>query len=71
MLKIRVRNPRLVDDLVQTLRSADCTATIIDPHTCGVAFPYEIDGNEANTEMRFFLRAWQRKHGGADVLLLA
>jgi hypothetical protein len=69
-MKIRVRNPRLVDDLVQTLRGANCIATIIDQHTCGVAFPYEIDGDAASTEMRFFLKAWQRKHGGADVLLL-
>lgn len=70
-MKIRVRNPRLVEDLVQTLRGADCIATVIDPHTCGVAFPYDTDRSEAHTEIRFFLKAWQRKHGDPDVLLLA
>jgi hypothetical protein len=71
VLKIRVRNPRLIEDLVETLRGADCIATVIDPHTCGVAFPYDTDGREAHAEMRFFLKAWQQKHGDADVLLVA
>jgi hypothetical protein len=71
VIRIRVRNARLVDDLVETLRGAECIATVIDPHTCGVALPNDIDRAEAHTEMRFFLRAWQRKHGDAEVLLLA
>ena len=71
VLRIRVRNARLVDDLVEALRGADCVATIIDPNTCGVAFPEDIDRVEADAEIRFFLRAWQRKHDDVEVLLLA
>jgi hypothetical protein len=71
MIRIRLRNARLVDDLVEALRGAECVATVIDAHTCGVTFPDGTPGNEAQTEMRFFLRAWQRQHGDAELLLLA
>jgi hypothetical protein len=71
VLKVRVGNPQLVEDLVETLRGADCDATVIDPHTCGVAFLDGTDPRLARMEIRFFLRAWQCKHGATDVLLLA
>ncbi len=70
-MHIRLRNPELVCDLVKTLRDAECFAEVVDEVTCRVACPEAADRDQAAVEMRFFLRAWQRKHGDADAFLLA
>jgi hypothetical protein len=71
VIRIRVRNTHLVDDLVEALHNAECAAVVLDAHTCGVTFPDDADDRQFAAEIRFFLRAWQRRHDDADVLLLA
>jgi hypothetical protein len=70
-MHIRLRNPELARDLVETLRDAACIVEIIDDVTCRVSYQEVADRRQADMEMRFFLRAWQLKHGGGDALVLA
>ena len=70
-MHIRLRNPDLARDLVETLREAECVVEVVDDVTCRVACEEAGDRHQAALEMRFFLRAWQLKHGDADALVLA
>jgi hypothetical protein len=70
-MHIRLRNPELARDLVETLRDADCVVEVVDDVTCRVAYEEAGDRHQAAVEMHFFLRAWQLKHGDADALVLA
>lgn len=44
--------------LVEALRRADCTCTVVSDDMCEVVHGEARDGREARLELAFFLRAW-------------
>jgi hypothetical protein len=68
---IRLRDPELLGSLIESLVAARCLAVAVDDRTCRVEHPDAVDDRQATVEMRFFVRAWQRRHGDADASLLA
>lgn len=68
---IRLKDPELLERLIESLVAAHCMAVAIDDRTCRVEYPDAMDEQEAAVAMRFFLRAWQRHHGDTDACLLA
>ncbi len=66
---VYVDPPALADDLVRALVAADCVVERLDAATYAVEHPAAEDEREARIELAFFLRVWQRRHGGAVTLL--
>jgi hypothetical protein len=62
-LTVHVNRPDLVDDLVACFRSSGCAARRTGPHSCAVQHTAALDEREARIEVRFFVRAWQARHG--------
>lgn len=70
-MHIRVRDPQLVPELVQSLLDADCVAEVVDDLTCRVAFRDATDDRQIAVELGFFVRAWARRNGNAQAVLIA
>jgi hypothetical protein len=68
---IRLKDPELLGRLIESLLAARCSAVPLDDRTCRVELPDAVDAQQATVEMRFFVRAWQQRHGDADVCLFA
>ena len=64
-MRVRIREPRLLPTLVDSLAQGDCVATPVDDESCDVLLPFIQDEREARLELRFFLRAWALQHPGA------
>ena len=71
MVRIRISEPRLLPQLIDSLVRADCLARLVDEATCEVVHPFASDEREMWTELRFFLRAWEGKVGGVRTELVA
>jgi hypothetical protein len=69
-MRIRLTEPRLVPDLVRSLLRNGCVVERNDDTTCTVVHVDAADATEAETELRFFLRAWSARHRGSNAVLL-
>lgn len=69
-LRIRISHPTAIDDLIESLARGDCVPSRVADDTWQVWHPYARDDQEARVELRFFLRAWQRRHPGVAVDVL-
>jgi len=71
-MKIRLSNPRCVDDLRAALEQADCVAARSADDTVDVSFPWAEDEDEARQarlEATFFVKAWLAQNPGAAALV--
>jgi hypothetical protein len=69
-MKIRISEPRLMRDLVDSLVRSRCVVALLDPATCDVRCPDAYDEREARVELSFFLRSWQSTHPNVRVELM-
>jgi hypothetical protein len=66
---IEIDVPRLLPQLVDRLRAADCPAEPISSHACRVVHLQAESLNVALLELRFFAKAWAGAHGDVAVEL--
>lgn len=68
-LTVTVDPPELLPELVDELLRSGCIAHVVNKTTVRVVHVDARASDEAHSELLFFLRAWQRRHPGADVQL--
>lgn len=61
-LRIRITDPALRSDLVQSLEEADCSAVQLPDGSVEVTHQRAANAREAHLELAFFVRAWQLKY---------
>jgi hypothetical protein len=69
-MKINVSNPALVDDLLEFLRRAECTATVGEDGSIDVEVPEAYGDEQARMEVDLYLKAWQAAHPDVEAHLL-
>jgi hypothetical protein len=69
-MKIHVSNPALVDDLLEFLRRAECTATADEEGSIDVEVPAAYGEEQARMEIDLYLKAWQAAHPDVEAQLL-
>jgi hypothetical protein len=69
-MKINVSNPALVDDLLEFLRRAKCTATVAEDGSIEVEVPEAYGDEQARMEIDLYLKAWQAAHPDVEARLL-
>jgi hypothetical protein len=69
-MKIHVSNPALVDDLLEFLRRAACTATADEEGSIDVEVPEAYGEEQARMEIDLYLKAWQAAHPDVEAHLL-
>ena len=60
---VEIETPELMPDLVGRLAANGCLTSTIDERACQVVHIRAVDAHEEWHELRFFLRAWQARHG--------
>jgi hypothetical protein len=55
---VEIATPGLLPDLIGRLAASGCVTSTIDEHVCHV-----VPVRATDTELHFFLRAWQAHHG--------
>lgn len=70
-MRIRISEPQLLPQLLESLSNGDCLATPVDAATCEVVHAQAADEREARIELLFFLRAWIRQHPDVRAELVA
>jgi hypothetical protein len=60
--RIRITDPTLSWDLLQSLDEGDCSAVRLPDGTYEVVHRQAMNVREARLELAFFVRAWQTKH---------
>jgi hypothetical protein len=73
-MKLLVGPPELVPELVRALNETECLAARTGVSTVEVLAPWLLDGGDgeqAVTELLFFVRAWALQHPGIRAMLLA
>jgi hypothetical protein len=58
-----IDSPELMPDLVGRLSASGCLTSAVGERACRVAHMRAVDAREEWHELRFFLRAWQARHG--------
>ena len=66
-MRVHVSDPSFLAALVEDLLRGGCVPSRVDYETVDVIHPDAVDAREAQTELRFFLRAWQSRHPGVLV----
>jgi len=70
-MKIRVSDPRLVDDLLESLRRAHCDVEVTGPATIAISSPSRLlTAEQARREIGFYLAVWLVRHPGTRVVVL-
>ena len=69
-LRVRVSRPELSDELLEALTAGACVCARLDHRTMLVVHREAVDEVEARLELRFFLRAWEHRHGDVQAELL-
>jgi hypothetical protein len=70
-MRIRISDPELLDDLVESLRRANCPVEVTGSETLDVESPSSLlTSEQARQEIAFYLAVWQVRHPGAHVLFL-
>lgn len=62
VMRVHVSDPRCLGTLIDDLARGGCVPAKVDDETVEVVHPAASDADEAWTEMRFFLRAWESRH---------
>jgi hypothetical protein len=65
---VEIEQPGLLPDLLERLAATGCTTQSVDDHVCRVVHVHAVDAAEEWYELRFFLRAWETRHGVGVVL---
>jgi hypothetical protein len=70
-MRIRINDPALLDDLVESLRRSNCPVEVTGPETLVVESPSPLlTSEQARQEIGFYLAVWQVRHPEVHVLLL-
>ncbi|MGH3004643.1 MAG: hypothetical protein ACRDOS_01825 [Gaiellaceae bacterium] len=70
-MRIRISDPELLDDLVESLRRANCPVEVTGPETLEVDSPSSLLTTEqARQEIGFYLAVWQVRNPGAHVIFV-
>jgi hypothetical protein len=69
-MKINVSNPALVDDLLEFLRRAECTASLAEDGSIDVEVREAYGDEQARMEIDLYLKAWQAAHPDVEAHLL-
>ena len=70
-MRIRISDPRLLDDLVESLRRANCPVEVTGTETLDVESPSPLlTPEQARQEIGFYLAVWQVRHPDVHVMLL-
>jgi hypothetical protein len=70
-IRIRLTEPRLWWDLLQSLGEGGCSAVQLEDGTVEITHSEASDQREARLELMFFVRAWQTKYPHVAVELVA
>jgi hypothetical protein len=68
-MRVRISDPSFLGALIEDLLRGGCVPSRVDSETIDVIHPDAVDATEAQTELRFFLGAWQTRHPGVVVTL--
>jgi hypothetical protein len=68
-MRVRISDSSCLTALVEDLLRGGCVPASVDDETVDVIYPDAVDAREAQTELLFFLRAWQSRHPGVVVSL--
>ncbi|MFL5929059.1 MAG: hypothetical protein ACJ77E_19185 [Gaiellaceae bacterium] len=66
---IEIDAPQLLPHLLAGLEAGGCSAELISSHSCRVIHPQGVDEGVELLELRFYVRAWARRHGNVAVTL--
>jgi hypothetical protein len=69
-MRVHISDPRCLATLIDDLVRGGCVPAKVD-ETVEVVHPAASDADEAWTELRFFLRAWQSRHPQVVVKMTA
>jgi hypothetical protein len=76
VMRVRISDPGLAEELLDFLRRADCIADVgdVEAHAEGIAVQVEVprayDDQQARMEVALYLRVWEAMHPGSGVELL-
>jgi hypothetical protein len=66
-VRLRLRDPDLVESLSDFLRRRECAVERIDEETIEIVLRLELPDEQARMELDLYLRVWQSLHGWARV----
>ena len=66
-VRLRLRDPDLVESLSDFLRRRECAVEQIDEETIEIVLRLELPDEQARMELDLYLRVWQSLHGWARV----
>lgn len=70
-MRIRISDPKLLDDLVEALTRANCPVEVTGRATIEVGSPSPLlTPEQARQEIGFYLAVWQIRHRGAHVVVV-
>ena len=61
-MKVEVSDPNLVEDLLESLRHAQCDVVRTDEVTIEVRFGWPLEDEASGYELDGYLRAWEAMH---------
>jgi hypothetical protein len=61
-VRVEVSDPNLVEDLLESLRSAQCDVVRTGPATIEVRFGWPLEDDASKYELDGYLRAWEAMH---------
>jgi hypothetical protein len=64
ILRMRLSDPRLVDELLDDLLRHECAAERLAGDVVAVSFPDDVDTDAAKLELDLYLRVWDATHPG-------
>lgn len=70
-MRVQISDSRCLGTLIDDLVRGGCLPAKVDDETVEVVHPAASDADEAWTELRFFLRAWQSRHPQVVVKMIA
>lgn len=70
-MRVHISDSRCLGTLIDDLARGGCVPAKVDDETVEVVHPAASDADEAWTELRFFLRAWQSRHPQVVVKMIA
>jgi hypothetical protein len=70
-VRLRISDPELLDDLVESLERANCPVEVTGRATLEIASPSRLlTAEQARHEIGFYLAVWQIRHRGVQIMLL-
>ncbi len=69
-MKVEVSDPNLVEDLLESLRSAHCDVVRSGEATIEVRYGWPLEDDAARYELDGYLRAWEAMHPNSSATRL-